>query len=351
MGSPKDAYLEGLARLAGRGFEFDGVLSNHGPMAVDALVACGETEAVVRWVNTYREYLGDEPAPSNTITDEDWRNALGDFSRVADWTEHFRRQLDEQGTSVVIDEWWPRLLPGAAGAGTHGVIRTAHAIRAWSLTQPEPLVLDELAHGFGYWAARYTPLSRFPTSLPTLQGTKDAHRAFLELPRLRDELRTDAQGITARLVMLRDRAEFEEATNEFGTTQSIEDAFSDLTREAARLFIEHGTRENVFPLVHALTAPAAIRMSLGAVPQEQWDLSLATGWQLLAAIGSAFTATPLPEVTQDVEETPTADALIGAAVEHGDEHVIKFTEACIREHAIADDDVLLRAASLVSRLI
>lgn len=224
---------------------------------------------------------------------------------------------------------------------------SAHALRAMSLTEAEPLAVDELAHGLGCWAARSTPLS----SLPTLRGTKDLRRTLLALPRLEGELETDAPGITARLVMLRDRPDFGESTNEYGVTGTIDDAFSDLTREAARLFIEHATRENVFPLVHALTAPAAIRMSLANVPEDQWIMSLATGWQLLAAITSAFTATPSAEVTHDVGQTPTADALIAVAVRHGDEHVIKFTEACIREHAIVDDDVLLSAAALIRHLI
>ncbi len=93
MSSVKDVYLEGLERLVGRGCEFDGVFSNHGPMAVDALIACNETAAVVPWVVTYREFLGEAPQSSNRIVESDWREAIGNFARVADWTEFFRQHV------------------------------------------------------------------------------------------------------------------------------------------------------------------------------------------------------------------------------------------------------------------
>ena len=44
-------------RLADRGPEFDGFLTNHGPMAADALIRLGHADAVEAWVGRYRENL------------------------------------------------------------------------------------------------------------------------------------------------------------------------------------------------------------------------------------------------------------------------------------------------------
>jgi hypothetical protein len=41
------------------------------------------------------------------------------------------------------------------------------------------------------------------------------------------------------------------------------------------------------------------------------------------------------------------DELVGRAVEHRDPHVLKFTEACAREHAIGPNPVYLHAAQHV----
>jgi hypothetical protein len=49
--------------------------------------------------------------------------------------------------------------------------------------------------------------------------------------------------------------------------------------------------------------------------------------------------------TGDVD-APTATALWTGAVEHGDEHVLKFTDACLTEYARSGDDAFLRAASV-----
>lgn len=44
-------------------------------------------------------------------------------------------------------QWWPRVLPGLAASATHGVIRTAHAVRSLrdAGTEPDALLADELA--------------------------------------------------------------------------------------------------------------------------------------------------------------------------------------------------------------
>jgi hypothetical protein len=54
---------------------------------------------------------------------------------------------------------------------------------------------------------------------------------------------------------------------------------------------------------------------------------------------------------QHVAVTATEDDLIDQAVAARDEHAIKFTEACLREHHMTGDAVFLEAAAdVVTRL-
>jgi hypothetical protein len=59
--SDNDVLDEGLSRLAATGPEFRGGLSNHGPMATEALVRLGRADAVEHWLDGYLKRL--EAAP------------------------------------------------------------------------------------------------------------------------------------------------------------------------------------------------------------------------------------------------------------------------------------------------
>jgi hypothetical protein len=70
-------------------------------------------------------------------------------------------------------------------------------------------------------------------------------------------------------------------------------------------------------------------------------VSLRYGWQAAAALYAAFGETPggpFDETSSDAQD------LIDRAVASGDEHAIKFTEACLREHALNPQPVYLAAA-------
>ena len=120
---------EAYQRLHATGPEFDGWLSNHGPMAAEAMVRHGHGDQVHRWLDGYMTRLEEFPRGTGPIG-ADWRDALGDPRRIADWTGYFRREVTEQPWRQVLETWWPRLLPGVAAAATHGVIRVGHSVRA-----------------------------------------------------------------------------------------------------------------------------------------------------------------------------------------------------------------------------
>ncbi|MGW4226626.1 questin oxidase family protein [Streptomyces bauhiniae] len=164
---------EAWERLHGAGPERMGRLTNHAPMAVEALVARGRGAGVHRWVGRYARKLEEFPAGVERVTGANWASALGDARRVADWVGYFQGEVGERGWSEVLAEWWPRLLPGMYGGSTHPVIRVGHAVRTLLAGETGPR-LNELAHGLGYWAARHRPV----TGLTPLPGASSAAAAL-----------------------------------------------------------------------------------------------------------------------------------------------------------------------------
>ncbi len=98
---------------------------------------------------------------------------------------------------------------------------------------------------------------------------------------------------------------------------------------------------------HTVTAPAAIRLVLPELPVGLHAPTIAAAWQVVGAIIAAFAAPRDPgesAAVADVDVAPLLTALSHRAVEHGDEHVIKLTEASLREYHRSGDATLLVAA-------
>ncbi len=72
--------------------------------------------------------------------------------------------------------------------------------------------------------------------------------------------------------------------------------------------------------------------------------ALAYAWQTAAAMYATFgTRTDLSRFGETKVESK--DELIDRAIACGDEHAIKFTEVCLREHALKPDPAFLAAAA------
>ena len=152
-----DTLDDALDRLSGTGPEFEGFLSNHAPMTADALIRLGRADLVGSWLDDYRWKLEEAPPERFPIDPEDWREMLGDPSRLGDWCALFSRLVREGSWQDLLAQWWPRLAPGGVAAATHCLIRTGHVVRALS-EQETPQRLDEFGRALGYWAARWQPL-------------------------------------------------------------------------------------------------------------------------------------------------------------------------------------------------
>ncbi|EUA50675.1 hypothetical protein I552_1614 [Mycobacterium xenopi 3993] len=140
----------------------------------------------------------------------------------------------------VLQDWWPRLLPGCMGSLTHGLIRTAHAVRSVrEAARPSKLQIDELARALGFWATSFQPLQNEPG------GDGDLDDA------------------------------------------AVDRALSELTAEYAGHYTATMPSFPV-PLIHTITAPAAMRLLLADVPAELHAASLRTITEVNREVFSAF---------------------------------------------------------------
>jgi hypothetical protein len=352
--SATDAIQDALEQGTDLGFEMRPGFTTHWAMGSETLVALGHPEIVHDWAAQFieRHRHFDRPLPQAPIDPADWRQALGDFDRVADWQVLFEAELAERSWNEVLVAWWPRLVFGSSAALTHGLIRTMHAVRGIdriSAGEPSALQLRELATALAYWAGRYVelPASREHrtegTGLPAVLAT---------VPRLDPDSK----------ISLRDKGFFlhipeiegwGDAVDGLAAPADVQAAFSELTLAFAQAQLAH---PDIFPipLVHTTTAPAAMRTMLAYLPEELHGPSFVAAWQSCAALLTSFAQSDPAEIqaAADPGQAPPApEELTARAIEHADMHTLKLTEACLREYAIRPDDrYLLLPERLIAQL-
>jgi hypothetical protein len=336
---------EAYERLHQTGPEYEGWLSNHGPMAAEAMARHGHAENVGPWLDRYVKRLEEFPRGSGAIG-PDWQEALGDPRRIADWTVFFRHESATAPWREVLGTWWPRLLPGAVAAATHGIIRTGHAVRALLADGEDPAHITELAHGLAYWAARWQPI---PGAGKPARPRQDAASvltpaaALATVPRIGDQ----SGGIRDRLARLDGLTGWQAALSA-PTVQEAAQArtwLTGLVDAAVITYLDHA-HGNPTMLVHAATAPTAVLRVLPALDEDLWALSAAAAWDATAALVAIYApAEPAPPQTRPAPPTgPGAvEEVFARAVVHGDEHVIKFVDTAADVHARTGDPAALAA--------
>ena len=339
----QDVLDESLSRLAATGPEFGGGLSNHGPMAAEAMIRLGRPDDVEPWLDSYIQRLEDAPRATEQITDRTWRAALGDPRRVADWEAYLGDQFAENPWQEVLARWWPRLVPGLAASATHGIIRSSHAARSLAATQTSERVA-ELARGLAYWAATYLEL---PGAARTA-GRLDLAAAVSGLPLAE---RRPARGLITDQIRA-DLADDDRFGPAVGALRPPADVHADLLELAstfARVFLKFGS-DRPIALLHAVTAPVAARSVLPLLPAELARPTYDALWQVDAALYAVFTPGVTPKPVP-LTEPPGPETLTDRAVATGDVHAIKLTEACLRLHRESSDPILLHAAARASEML
>lgn len=341
--SPRtDALNSALERFSAYAYLDGPGLAFHGPMGAEALSSLGHDGEVVVWADAYaatHPAVAPPPAgdPIDPTDDRSWRSALGDVARVTDWDLMFTRELAESPIDDVLGLWIPRLASGHAGGLTHGLLRTAHAVRALpDDAAPSSLMVAELAKGLASWAAWYRALPGHPR----WRGRLSFREALGHIPRPTREWTPMEAATFARFEEL---TGFGEAVEAVGPIPDAERSLSDLSAVLCRVL---STMEPVpIALVHMVTPIAATRTLMARVPALDPNTVLIHMWKVAAGLIASSTRHLVPDERDPGREEPTTEALVALAVAHGDPHVIKFTEACRREHRIAPDPAYLRAAA------
>jgi hypothetical protein len=314
-------------------------LANHGPMAAESLAHLGREDAIAEWVEYYRRRL--EPAPpaaDRPLSEEDWPEALGEEERFGEWLALFEREVADRPPVAVVGEWAPRLLPGAVGAATHGLIRTAHAVRALAEQDTPPRRL-ELANGLAFWASTYEELP----GPPLLIGKEDVPDALADLPYL-DEDAPRQLLISDMVAQVGDIAdEFEQAVASLGWNGGQVELLDALAWGGSLAYLRNADDGGAIGLLHSVTSPMACELILPWLPVEDRDAALGYVWQAVAALHVAYDNDRKSELPE--RETLSAGALVDRALASRDEHAIKLTEAALRSFARTGDQVLLWAAA------
>jgi hypothetical protein len=337
MGRGYAVLDEALEIIAPAGPELANTFSNHAPMAVEAMCALGRDEAVLPWLARYSVGFVPRPAPAEPLMEAGWRAALGKRRRFADWLAFFEAALAEEPWRRVLDRWIARLAPGIVAAAMHGVLRTGHAVRALA-REETPARVRELAQGLAYWASEHQllPSDRRPP-VPALPS-----QAIAAVPMIPPHQRGDFGSLTGALGQLDAFAAFRTTLAAVDPARDPAAFLSDLTLTFARVYLANARDwVTTIAFIHTVTGPSAVRPMLEMLDPQTARLALSHAWEASAGLYATYgTSRHLPVIDA---APPNAAELVERALACGDEHGIKFTEVCLREHTLRPDPAFLVA--------
>ena len=334
-----DELDQALDLLRETGPEFGAGYSNHGPMATEALVALGRGEEVVPWVLSYRTNLEDLPTSRQRLRDVGHQEALGRYDLFPEWLDLIGGQVTYLGWRTVVARWIPTLAGGLSGAAMHGLIRTAHAVRALERYET-PERVEELGRALAYWAARYQAMP-MTGSGQGLLPSRAVHSV------------TSARGHVGG-TLINDRLAELAAYGPFSSASSLVEPVSvdchsfldDLIRTFADIYlanVQAGSRAAI-AFIHGVTGPHAVRLLIHHVDDRTGDELLVRVWQAAAGIYSAYGERGAFS-THARDDQPDVEDVVEQAIRTGDEHAIKFVEACLDEYDRNPATLFLTAAA------
>jgi hypothetical protein len=310
--------------------EYRGGLSDHLPMALVALSRMGASPERLRSFARHYERRLEPAAPAGQVlSTEAWRRHLGHRAHYPDFLATFQRSITPQHWPEVLRDLLPVLMPGCAAAAFHPLIRLSFAI--------ETQTPSEMAIALAYWASRFLrlggnavigqpPLSPDPKVL--LRHLAE-ERAFKHRPD-QDSL-IDAEMKRATCIP------------EFAPVTFWLEIVPDTVQRLARTVLEIYAATADFTVLHMVTAVQAARSVLpycGAPEPATRYL-----WQAIAAAYLSIGKPAIPDMPPlDAAEAPEWPAILSAACEAEDEHVIKIVYSCWAEDA-AYNDPLYRAVA------
>jgi len=331
---PADLLDAGLARLHAGYPSMNVHRSNHVPMVIEALGVLGRADDIAPWLDGNLDHYRPDTDAKGRVEAERWREFLGRPELFPDWRELFLVELRGDDWRTVVRRWVPRLVPGLAGAATHGVIRMAHAVRSLGARDSE-VRRTELATGLAYWAVNHEELPWDGTLAPAKSVADAIARVQPRLP-----ARQPPQGnIVSGLRALADTPSFRPVAGFVDVADPVR-TLGEMSSAFARLYLRNPDRRIAF--THSITAPSALRLLAPHLDEETVLAATRFAWQAAAGIYVVYGD---PRLGEPGERAPASrEALVAACVANGGAHSIKLTEACLREEALSHDPILFAAA-------
>lgn len=297
---------------------YGGGLSNHGPMATEALDHMGADQWIGPFVADYRPRLNEREREVTSRRGGDWRSMLA-----------------EQLPEVVA--------AAAAGAG-HDLLRAAHAVRGIERAEATGTVpdvrIDELRVALHRWkAGRGLPV---PAELVGDHSIDAWSTALTPLATFEP-----ADGLlTVSLAMAAEQPGYVEAVRSLRRCDDAKDTLDMLAMRALEGYASNADFLSRFTLLHGVTVTTMARVlvdHLDEAGQRQLEAA-AAGFVAAAAI--AF------DRRLDAPDVPTVIGtdIAGRAGATLDDHTIKFTDACLGLAERTGSELPLRAAELQIQL-
>jgi hypothetical protein len=309
-------YDDALHRFLETRGTYAGGLSNHGPMATEALDHMGAAQWIDPFVTAYAPRL--EPRTPPPEHGGDWRRLL--------------------------DEFLSDLVERAAAEAGHCLLRVAHAVRGLERAEAAgdvPAVrVDELHTALARWR-RASGLPA-PASIAGRRSIAEWSSALAPFANFEP-----APGLlTASLSLAAEQPGFVDTVASLQRSGRPHDTLDRLAMRALDGYLANDDGLARFTLLHGVTVSTMARVlvdHLDAPGQRRLEAAVAG---FVAAAAVAFDrrperANPPPSVRPDLAHRA------GASL---DDHTIKFTDACLGLADRTGSDVPLRAAELQIRL-
>ncbi len=341
--SPYDSALEVLS-------EYGPYLTNgfalHAPMVVEALETMGRAEAIGPWLETELPNLTHAPQTALFVNPEKWETYLGYRKAYTAWVRFFEEAIWEEGWRPVVGKWVERLQAGYVADATHGIIRVGHITRALERGET-PERLNECARALAYWASCFNKPSFVQDGG---SGTHLARDMLNSLSLVPDAKRNNGGAITVALESVAHSEGFASKIADIDLSGDQEARALELARMFADLFLMSATTPLTgIVFTHALTSLAAALNLAPIVSQDVRAKLLRRAWETGAAMHVVYSTKP--EVDRaSASEKPSREELIDHAVQHGDDHVIKLTEACLGFHERSVDPMFLQVTEKAREL-
>ncbi|MEM6710224.1 MAG: hypothetical protein AAF648_15700 [Pseudomonadota bacterium] len=348
---PLDAALDFLTRHNASGPSLKSGLSNHVPMALEALESMGADIDLMAFAAAQANDIAALPqgtaepealASPAGLADIDTAAAmLGTLRDFSVWQLGFATAFDHNGVEATVKAWIPRLAPGFFGAANHGVIRAGHALRSWRRS-PSDARQTELAAGFAYWASAWQPLALDTQASSFGTGTEPLTAVLQGLPEVPAAKRKTDGSLVAAVAQLSEAQGLGDRLGTLALPDPIEVTAADATRAFANGFrATVVTPLDAIIFTHAITGIAAV---LNLLPLTATADQRPLLWHAIAAscaLYCAYGRTGALTSEHDLGPVIDSEELVRRAASNGDAHAIKLTEACLEFYRRTDDPVFL----------